>query len=162
MYGRRTFTGLLASKGVKAGEKRVGESLKYVSPLYCLARKTSVARMTNPAIYRANYFGHKLHIDQNEKNILFGVTHICAVDGFSRKIVAFSTMPIKNNYQIYDTVYRYIFIICKHPCCTITHYTESFSVMKQVCSLFSVVYIDEVFSVLGCCTALLDVLLLSR
>ena len=113
MYGRRTLTGLLASRGVKAGERRVGESLRYVSPVYCQARTNSVARMTNPASYRAIYFGHKLHIDQNEKNVMFGVTHICAVDGFSRKIVAFSTMPIKNNYLIYDTVYRY-FITCNN------------------------------------------------
>jgi len=97
----------LAAKGIKAGEKRVGESLKYVSPLYCQARTNSVARMMNPVSYRADYFGHKIHIDQNEKNVMFGVTHICAVDGFSRKIVAFSTMPVKNNYLIYDTVYRY-------------------------------------------------------
>ncbi|XP_065891603.1 uncharacterized protein [Dysidea avara] len=106
VYGRRTFTGVLASRGIRTGEKRVGESLRYVSPVYCRARTNSTARMTNPTTYRADYFGHKLHIDQNEKNVMFGVTHICAVDGFNRKIVAFSTMPIKNNSVIYDTVYR--------------------------------------------------------
>ena len=31
---------------------------------------------------------------------------ICARDGFSGKIVAFATMPIKNNVLIYDHVYR--------------------------------------------------------
>ncbi|XP_065886701.1 uncharacterized protein [Dysidea avara] len=106
VYGRRTFTGVLASRGIRTGEKRIGESLRYVSPVYCRARTNSTARMTNPTTYRADYFGHKLHIDQNEKNVMFGVTHICAVDGFSWKIVAFSTMPIKNNSVIYDTVYR--------------------------------------------------------
>ena len=30
------------------------------------------------------------HIDQNEKLVMFGVTHICAVDG---KIMSFITMP---------------------------------------------------------------------
>ena len=95
MYGRQTLTGVLASKGLKAGEKRVGESLRLVLPLYSQARRHSVARMKNPGTYQANYFGQKLHIDQNEKNVMFGVTHICAVDGFSRKIVAFTTMPIK-------------------------------------------------------------------
>lgn len=107
MYGRRTLTGVLASKGFKAGEHRVGQSLKLVSPIYSRARRNSVARLTNPGTYRADYFGQKIHIDQNEKNVMFGVTHVCAVDGFSRKIVAFSTMPIKNNYTIYETVYRY-------------------------------------------------------
>jgi len=87
----------LATKEIKAGEKRVGESLKYVSPLYCQAHTNSVARMMNPVSYRADYFGHIIHIDQNEKNVMVGMTHICAVDGFSRKIVAFSTIPVKNN-----------------------------------------------------------------
>ena len=39
--------------------------------------------------------GHKLHIDQNEKLVMFGVTHIIAVDGYSKKIVANATMPVK-------------------------------------------------------------------
>ena len=67
MYGRRTLTGVLASKGIKVGERRVGDSLRIVSPEYSQARRGSVARLTNPGIYRADYFGQKLHIDQNEK-----------------------------------------------------------------------------------------------
>ena len=98
------LTGVLASKGAKAGEQRVGISLRHVSPVYTQACKHKVARMTNPASYIAGYFGHKLHFDQNEKNVMLGVTHICAIDGFSRKIVAFSTMPVKNNCMIYDTI----------------------------------------------------------
>ena len=70
MYGRRTLTRVLASEGLKAGEKRVGESLKLVSPLYSQACRHSVARMTNPGTYQADYFGQKLHIDQNEKNVM--------------------------------------------------------------------------------------------
>nr|XP_020461071.1 uncharacterized protein LOC109963123 isoform X2 [Monopterus albus] len=30
--------------------------------------------------------GHKLHLDQNEKLVMFGVTHVLAIDGFSKKI----------------------------------------------------------------------------
>ena len=97
---------VLAAKGYRAGEQRIGQSLKLVSPLYCQARKNSVARSINPGIYRALFFGEKLHVDQNEKNVMLGMTHVYAVDGFSRKIVAFSTMPIKNNYIIYENVYR--------------------------------------------------------
>ncbi|XP_065892172.1 uncharacterized protein [Dysidea avara] len=111
VYGRRTLTRVLASKGLKAGEKRVGESLRLVSPLYSQACRHSVARMTNPGTYEEDYFGQKLHIDQNE-NVMFGVMHICAVDGFSRKIAVFTTMPIKNSYIIYETVYRQI--ICHY------------------------------------------------
>jgi hypothetical protein len=37
---------------------------------------------------------------------MFGVTHICAVDGYSRMIVGFVTMPIKNNVEIFANLYR--------------------------------------------------------
>lgn len=50
--------------------------------------------------------GHKLHMDQNEKLAMYGVTHIVAIDGFSRKIVPHSTMPVKNYFTIYQEVYR--------------------------------------------------------
>jgi hypothetical protein len=44
--------------------------------------------------------GHKLHMDQNEKLGMFGVTHVVAVDGSSGRIVASATMPLKNNLII--------------------------------------------------------------
>lgn len=100
------MTGLLASQGIRVGQRRVGESLKRVNPGYHLARRTCTARQLNPIPYHADYFGHKLHIDQNEKLVMFGVTHICAVDGYSGKIVAFITMPIKNNIEIYEHLYK--------------------------------------------------------
>lgn len=52
--------------------------------------------------------GHKLHLDQNEKLAMFGVTHVIAIDGYSRKVVAHATMPVKNNLVIYEDVYRYV------------------------------------------------------
>lgn len=64
------------------------------------------ARNLNPIPYHAEYMGHKLHMDQNEKLGMFGVTHVVAVDGYSSKIVANATMPIKNNLIIYEQVYR--------------------------------------------------------
>ncbi|KAK0138165.1 hypothetical protein N1851_025521 [Merluccius polli] len=63
-------------------------------------------RNFNPTPYNAEYMGHKLHMDQNEKLVMFGVTHVIAVDGHSKKIVANATMPIKNNLTIYEEVYR--------------------------------------------------------
>lgn len=60
----------------------------------------------NPIPYHAEYMGHKLHMDQNEKIGMFGATHVVAVDGFSSRIVAHATMPIKNNLIIYEKVYR--------------------------------------------------------
>ncbi|KAG5840954.1 hypothetical protein ANANG_G00194390 [Anguilla anguilla] len=50
--------------------------------------------------------GHKVHMDQNEKLAMFGATHVLAVDGFSKKIVGHSTMPMKNNLYIYEDVFR--------------------------------------------------------
>ncbi|KAK0132633.1 hypothetical protein N1851_032501 [Merluccius polli] len=64
------------------------------------------ARNLNPVPYHAEYMGHKIHFDQNEKLVMFGVTHVVAVDGFSSKIIAHTTMPVKNNLTIYQEVYR--------------------------------------------------------
>lgn len=53
-----------------------------------------------------NVWVTKLHMDQNEKLCMFGVTHVIAIDGFSKKIVGHSSMPIKNNLTIYEEVYK--------------------------------------------------------
>ena len=79
------MTGLLASQGLRVSECGVGTSLRTVNTTYQHARRTATARQMNPIPYRADYFGHKLHIDQNEKLVMFGVTQICAVDGYSGK-----------------------------------------------------------------------------
>jgi len=100
------MTGLLSSQGVTVSQQRVEESLRRVNPGYEHAHRTATARPLNPVPYRADYFGHKLHIDQNEKLVMFGVTHICAVDGYSGKIVGFITMPVKNNVEIYMHLFR--------------------------------------------------------
>ena len=99
------MTGLLSSQGIKCAELKIGASLKRVSSSYHMRRQTRTERQTNPIPYRANYFGEKLHVDQNEKLIMFGLTHICAIDGFSGKIVGFIIMPVKNNILIYQHLY---------------------------------------------------------
>uniref|UniRef100_UPI003AAFAF35 uncharacterized protein n=1 Tax=Centroberyx gerrardi TaxID=166262 RepID=UPI003AAFAF35 len=63
-------------------------------------------RNLNPVPYNAAYFGQKLHMDQNEKMAMYGVTYVVAIDGYSGKVVGHSTMPIKNNLVTYDEVYR--------------------------------------------------------
>ena len=75
--------------------------------LYQVQRNTNTARQTNPYPYHADYFGHKLHMDQNEKLAMYGLTEVSACDGYSGKIVAFATMSVKNNALIYENVYRY-------------------------------------------------------
>ena len=100
------MTGMLASRGINVSQQRVGESLNRVSPAYQEARKSTTAHQMNPIPYSADYAGHKLHVDQNEKLIMYGVTHVAAVDGFSGMIMGFLTMPVKNNIEIYSNLYR--------------------------------------------------------
>lgn len=78
-------TGNLASQGIRCSEKRIGHSLRRVSPEYHLRRVSNTHKQTNPIPYSADYFGQKVHIDQSEKLGMFGVTHVCAVDGYSGK-----------------------------------------------------------------------------
>ena len=102
------MTGLLCAEGFRVAQKRVGNSLKRVCPTFHNRRATNTHRLTNPVPYFARYVGEKLHIDQNEKLVMFGVTYICAVDGFSGMIVGFVTMPTKNNVLIYQELYLYV------------------------------------------------------
>ncbi|XP_064383624.1 uncharacterized protein LOC135351363 isoform X2 [Halichondria panicea] len=106
VYGRRMLKGVLESKGIKVSEKRVSESLQRVAPLQYDQRRNDTLDRTNPLQYSALHFGHKLHIDQNEKITMFGATHIVARDGYSGKIIAYCTMPVKNNLAIYDSILR--------------------------------------------------------
>jgi hypothetical protein len=62
------------------------------------------ARNLNPIPYNAQYFGHKLFMDQNEKIGMFGATHVLAVDGYSVEIVAWKGMPVKSSLIIFDCV----------------------------------------------------------
>ncbi|KAL1250721.1 hypothetical protein QQF64_018517 [Cirrhinus molitorella] len=100
--GRKVMTGMLRASGFRLGERRIRRALAQVM------RREGTTRQINPHVYYAEYAGHKLHMDQNEKLIDFGVTEILASDGFSGKIMGYSVMPIKNNLTIYDEVYREI------------------------------------------------------
>ncbi|KAI7799914.1 hypothetical protein IRJ41_018690 [Triplophysa rosa] len=104
-FGRKLMTGYLTANGIRASEGRVGRLLRTIQQPYHHARCNG-ARNLNPVPYTAECMGHKLHIDQNEKLAMFGATHVLAIDGFSNKIVSFSSMPIKNNLLIYEDVYR--------------------------------------------------------
>lgn len=100
------MTGFLRSQGIRVSETRVGQALCQANPQYHHNRREATTRSLNPIPYSADYFGHKVHVDQNEKLVLYGVTHICAIDGYSNKIVAFITMPIKNCIEIYSHLYK--------------------------------------------------------
>ena len=98
------MAGLLAYEGIRVSEGRVGKALKLINPEYHQSRLSRAHQHLNPTPYRAKYFGHKLHVDQNEKLVMFGVTHICAIDGYSGMVVGFISMPVKNNVDIYALV----------------------------------------------------------
>ena len=106
-FGRKVMKGYLSQKHkVNISQRRVALPLQVVAPVYHQRRQANTARMINPIPYRADYFEHKLHIDQNEKLVMYGVTHVVAIDGHSRFIPAGSTMPIKNNKTIYERIFR--------------------------------------------------------
>lgn len=100
------LTGLLRSRGHRIGERATGAALRRTTPNYHLQRQRGTERLRNPTPYFAEYAGHKLHMDQNEKLSEFGLTHVIASDGYSGKIVGAHSMPVKNNMTIYDEVYR--------------------------------------------------------
>ena len=104
-YGRRTLTGLLRSEGIIVGEQRVRASMRRITPSYIEQRRRQTYSQFNPTPYYAEYYGHKMHIDQNEKLVQFGVTHVAASSG---KLLGIITMPVKNPVLIYDDLFRYI------------------------------------------------------
>ena len=87
-YGRRMMHGLLSTRNIHVSQSRVAASLQRVSPYHYTARRlnSGVRQILNPSLYRASFYGQKLHCDQNEKLTMYGATHVIAVDGFSRKL----------------------------------------------------------------------------
>ena len=82
---------------VNISQRRISTALQMAAPQYHQRRQTNTARLTNPIPYKADYFGHKLHIDQNGKLVMYGVTHVTAIDGHSRFVLCEVKMPVKNN-----------------------------------------------------------------
>ena len=83
------------------------KNLKTIFPRNAEARRQGTSRAVNPVPYRADYIGIKLHMNQNEKLERYSITHLAAIDGHSRMIVSWTTMPVKNNLIIYPDVYGY-------------------------------------------------------
>jgi hypothetical protein len=98
--------GYLLSKGIPVSEHMLRTTLPSAAPGAHIQRQSDGLERANPHLYVARYFGHKLHVDQNEKMAMFGITYVLARDGYSGKIVGSSVMPAKNNLTIYEEVYR--------------------------------------------------------
>ena len=61
---------------MKIGEHSIGASLKRVAPESHEGRRQDTINKSNLIPYKANYFGdfgNKLHLDQNEKLIRYGL-----------------------------------------------------------------------------------------
>ena len=89
--------------GLSVGQNQVANALATVCP----RNRQQKRKGTFPVPYRADCFGHKMNFDQNEKLVMYGVTHVIAIDGHSRFITIY-TMPVKNNVVVYEEVFRYV------------------------------------------------------
>ena len=85
-----------------ASKQLVRRSLTRVSPVYQQQRQKASERQTNPHPYFAEYYGHKRHVDQNKKLVMYGVTHLCSINGYSKYMPGFCCMSVKNNIVIDD------------------------------------------------------------
>lgn len=98
--------GFLPSEGINVSQRRIGNALSVLYPHAHHQRAVVSYQHINPLPYRAPHFGEKLHFDQNEKLNMFGVIHILAIDGFSRKIVGLISIPQNNPIIIFDCLFR--------------------------------------------------------
>ena len=107
------MTSRLRSMGVSIAERKVRNALQKICPSTQADRFMQAGRSFNPKVYKADYFGHKLHVDQNEKLVMYGVTHVVARDGYSGMITGYTTMAIKNNLTIYEKMFpgKFIFSV---------------------------------------------------
>ena len=65
MYGREILTGYLRSKGTSISEKTVTKVMMKIHPYHASERRFKAVQNLNPKSYHADYFGQKLHVDQN-------------------------------------------------------------------------------------------------
>ena len=100
------LTGYLRSKSTSISKNTVAKVMKKIYPYHAFERYIKTARNLNAKPYHADYFRQKLHIDQNEKLVMYGTKHVIARYGYSGMVVAIATMPIKNNLTIYEDIFR--------------------------------------------------------
>lgn len=104
-YGRRMLTGNLRSNNIFASESRVRSAMMRADPINHIRRQTDSNRRFNPVPYNSQYFGHKLHVDCNEKLVHYGCVLIGAIDGYSGMIVSLFAVHRKNCVDVCE-MYR--------------------------------------------------------
>ena len=62
-------------------------------------QKTKYAHYSQSCPVQSQLLWREASFDQNEKLVMYAVTHVLAVDVYSRKIVGFVTMPTKESYH---------------------------------------------------------------
>ena len=88
-------------------QRRISRALRAVAPMEHEARARDLLIRTDPVPYFAPYFGFKARLDQNEKiGQDCGCMHVLMIDGCSRLIVGYTSIPIKNPILIYEYVFR--------------------------------------------------------
>ena len=110
-HERKMMQGSLrAQLGVISGaisQRRISVALRTVAPDAYEARTRDLLERTNPVPYVSPYFGYKCHFDQNEKiGQHYGCTNVAVIDGCSRLVAGFASMPIKNPILIYEFIFR--------------------------------------------------------
>ena len=98
------MTGFLKSKGFSCSEQLVLRHLNALDPVAAEQRRNGM-RLSNPIPYFADHYGQKLHIDQNEKLIMFGVFQAACIDGHTGKIIRHIIISQKNNMLLYENLY---------------------------------------------------------
>ena len=118
---------------VMKAKGKIGKILGEIKSEAQRKRQSIAGHLLNPKTYNAEYFGHKINYDQNEKLGMFGVFHVRARDGFSGKIVGHATMARKNNLVIYEEICRLVitFFIYQNDVFRISQIFSSFLVFSE-------------------------------
>ena len=108
-YGRKMMQGsirALIGHSYLVSQRRISWALRAVAPMEHEARARDLLIRTNPVPYFAPYFGFKAHLDQNEKiGQDYGCTHVLMIDGCSRLIVGYTSIPIKSMSMCFAQLY---------------------------------------------------------
>ena len=108
-YGRKMMQGsirALIGHWHLVSQRRISRALRVVAPMEHEARARDLLIRPNSVAYFAPYFGFKAHLDQNEKiGQDYGCTHVLMIDGCSRLIVGYTSIPIKSMSMCFAQLY---------------------------------------------------------